>query len=260
MAFPPHLASIQHVVINSAARHQLARRKGVGSTVIPNVMDFERPAPGMDEYSADMRQALGLEPDEFLILQPTRVIQRKGIEHAIELVSRLGLKARLVISHASGDEGDAYERRVRQYADLLGIRTLFAADLFDECRGTTPEGRKVYRLWDAYPHADLVTYPSAFEGFGNAFLEAIYFRKPIVVNNYSTYATDIRPKGFRAIEFDRYVTDETVEQTRQVLKDPLVAMEMCDRNYELALLHFSYSILRFKLRVALANSFGTNEI
>ena len=38
------------------------------------------------------------------------------------------------------------------------------------------------------PHADLVTYPSTFEGFGNAFLEAIYYCRPIVVNTYSIYA------------------------------------------------------------------------
>ena len=51
-----------------------------------------------------------------------------------------------------------------------------------ETRGTNAEGRKIYTLFDVYPHADLVTYPSHYEGFGNAFLEAIYFGKPVVVN------------------------------------------------------------------------------
>ncbi len=105
MAVPPNLPSVQHVVINSSASHQLARRVGVSSIIIPNVMDFENPPPESDEYSSDLREALGIEPDELFILQPTRVVQRKGIEHAIELVSRLGRKARLVISHASGDDG-----------------------------------------------------------------------------------------------------------------------------------------------------------
>ena len=39
-------------------------------------------------------------------------------------------------------------------------------------------------LWDIYPHADLISYPSIYEGYGNAFVEAIYFRKPILVNRY----------------------------------------------------------------------------
>jgi mannosylglucosylglycerate synthase len=261
MAFPPTgLASLQHVVINSQARYQLARRRGVGSALIPNVMNFSKPAASPDEYSADLRQALGLDADELLILQPTRVIQRKGIEHAIELVSRLNRKARLVISHAAGDEGDDYERRVRQYAQLLDVPALFVSEIFHDKRGYTADGRKIYNLWDVYPHADLVTYPSVVEGFGNAFLEALYFRKPIVVNNYSVYATDIKPKGFEAIEFDDYVTEETVAQIRRVLDDPDLARRMCDKNYDLAAHHFSYEMLRSKLRVQLANVFGTNDL
>ena len=129
MALPPSLPSVQHVVINSAAGHQLARRVGVSSINVPNVMDFENPPPGPDEYSADLREALGLEPDELFILQPTRVVQRKGIEHAIELVSRLGRKARLVISHASGDDGHEYEARVADFAERMGVRTIFSSSM-----------------------------------------------------------------------------------------------------------------------------------
>ncbi|GAH67328.1 unnamed protein product, partial [marine sediment metagenome] len=75
-------------------------------------MDFEN-SPSFDDYSSDIRESLGLKADELLILQPTRVVKRKGVEHSIELVSRLGLKAKLVISYASGDEGYEYEQRVR---------------------------------------------------------------------------------------------------------------------------------------------------
>lgn len=260
MAVPPILPTIQHVVINTHASHQMARRTGVSSTIVPNVMNYEKPAPEVDEYSADLREAIGLEPDEFFILQPTRVVQRKGIEHAIELVSRLGLKARLVISHASGDDGYAYEKRVHEYADLLGVRAIFSSQKFDEKRRMTEDGQKVYSLWDAYPHADLITYPSEIEGFGNAFLEALYFKKPIVVNNYAIYETDIKPKGFKVIDFNEYITDETVEAARNILKDPQSAKEMCNYNYKLALKHYSYKVLRNKLRVLLNNAFGINHM
>ena len=49
------------------------------------------------------------------------------------------------------------------------------ADRVGEVRQRDSEGRKVYTLWDLYHHADFVTYPSTYEGFGNALLEAIYF-------------------------------------------------------------------------------------
>jgi glycosyltransferase involved in cell wall biosynthesis len=258
MAVPPNLTSVQHVVINSSAGHQLARRVGVSSINIPNVMDFENPPPDADEYSADLRDAIGIEPDELLILQPTRVVQRKGIEHAIELVSRLGKKARLVISHASGDDGFDYEERVADFADRMGVRAIFSSERFGENRGTTEDGRKIYSLSDAYPHCDLVTYPSLIEGFGNAFLEALYYKKPIVVNNYAIYATDIRPKGFKVIEFDDYITEKTVQDTLRMLNDAAYQEEMCRINYALALRHFSYQVLRSQFKVLFANAFGTN--
>lgn len=259
MAFPPDLPSVQHVVINSEARHQLARRKGVSATIVPNVMDFENPPSNADLYTSNVRQTLGLEDDELFIIQPTRVVQRKGIEQAIELVSRLGEKARLVVTHASGDDGYEYPQRIRDYAQLLDVNLLFADDVFDEHRGLTADGRKIYSLWDAYPQADLVTYPSTVEGFGNAFLEALYYKRPIVVNNYTIYKTDIRPKGFRVIEFEDYITDETVAMTRKVLADKDFEIQMCQHNYELAERYFSFGVLRNKLKMLLDNAFGTNN-
>ena len=248
MAFPPHLPSIQHVVINSSGDNQLSLRTGISSTIIPNVMDFENPPPPVDEYASDVRQALGVEDDELLILQPTRVVKRKGIEHAIELVHRLEMKAKLIISHASGDEGYDYQNRVKEYSKMLGVDTVFVSEIINERRGKTKDGRKIYTLEDIYPHADLITYPSNFEGFGNAFLEAIYFRKPIVVNMYSIYAIDIKPKGFSVVEIDGYVTEKAVEQTRRILENPELCERMIEKNYEIATRYFSYRVLRKKLK------------
>ncbi len=248
MAFPPVLPSIEHVVINSAADAQLSLRTGISAHIIPNVMDFDNPPPPPDEYTFDVRQALGIEDDELFVLQPTRVVQRKGIEHAIELVNRLGRKAKLVISHASGDEGYDYELRLKEYSELMKVNTVFVSDIIKDERGTTPDGRKIYTLEDIYPYADLVTYPSTFEGFGNAFLETLYFKKPIVVNTYSIYLKDIQPKGFKVIEIDGYVTDKAVEQTKQVLDNPKLCQEMVDHDYELAKKYFSYTVLERILR------------
>src|SRR5262249_39500512 len=88
-AFPPNLASIKHAVINTPARRELAQRKGVPSSLIPNVLDFESEPPSTDDYARDLRDQIGLKPDDILVLQPTRVVSRKGVEHAIELVRRL---------------------------------------------------------------------------------------------------------------------------------------------------------------------------
>jgi glycosyltransferase involved in cell wall biosynthesis len=158
------------------------------------------------------------------------------------------MKAKLVISHASGDEGDDYEQRIKEYSELMKVDTIFVSETINENRGTTPDGRKIYTLEDIYPYADLVTYPSSFEGFGNAFLEAIYFRKPVVVNLYSIYMVDIKPKGFSVIELDGYVTDAAVRKTRQILQDTDLRKKMVDQNYEIAKEFFSYAILRNRVK------------
>lgn len=250
------MPTIRHVVINSSASNQLALRTGISSTMIPNVMDFDNPPAPPDDYARQVRGDLGLDAGEYLILQPTRIVQRKGIEHAIELVSRLYLDARLVISHASGDEGYEYEQFIREYAERMGVPTLFIADIIQEKRGKMEDGRNIYTLEDVYPQAALVTYPSDFEGFGNAFLEAIYYRRPILVNNYSIYNFDIKPKGFKVIEFDGYITQDTVTNARNALLDQDTAGKIADYNYDLAKHHFSYTMLERRLHTIISEIFG----
>ena len=255
-AFPPNLPSIRHVVINSIQAQQIALRGGLTSRVIPNVMDFDSPPPEPDAYAQTVRSDFGIQPGEYFFLQPTRVIQRKGIEHAVELVRRLDLPAKLVISHAAGDEGTDYEHRVREYAHLLDVAVRFEADQVQDERGTTKDGRKIYTLGDVYPQADLITYPSSIEGFGNAFLEAVYYRRTILVNNYSIYEVDIKPKGFRTVWLDGFISSETLRAVHQILLNPSQAQEWAEINYQLAKRYFSFTVLERRLQSILADCLG----
>jgi len=255
-AFPPILPSVYHVVINSYGARQLALRTGISSMLIPNVMDFDTPPPELDARTAEVRIALGIAPDEYLLLQPTRVVPRKRIEQAIELARRLNSRCTLVISHSSGDEGTDYETYLRTLADLLHVRVIFASDLVGDERGQTPDGQKVFTLTDVYQQADLVTYPSTVEGFGNAFLEAIYYRRPIVMSTYEIFRRDIEPKGFKVIGFEDFITEETVRRTRQILRDPALAAEMTEHNYELGRRYYSYRVLERSLLVLLNQVLG----
>lgn len=255
-AFPPPLPSIRHVVLNSVQAQQLAWRHGLPSRVIPNVMDFDREPGPLDDYARRARRDLGVEDGQAFVLQPTRIIQRKGIEHAIELVRRLGIPAKLVVSHAGGEEDDDYQQRLREFAHLLDVPVRFESDLVATERGTTVDGRSIYTLADVYPQADLVTYPSSIEGFGNAFLEAIYFRRPLVVNRYSVYEIDIQPKGFRVVEFDNYISEATVRDARDLIEDPARAREWADINYDLACRHYSFAVLERRLGALVSECLG----
>jgi glycosyltransferase involved in cell wall biosynthesis len=250
-AFPPALPNVRHACINTTQREQIARRLGRTARVIPNVMDFENPPPGPDEVTAGIRAELGLADDELFVLQPVRVVPRKGIEHAVELLARLDRPARLVISHESGDEGMQYEARIREFTRLLGVEVLWAADRVADKRGVTADGRPTYSLGDMYDACDLVTYPSLIEGFGNAYLEAVYHRRPVFINRYTIYDVDIRPKGFRNVEMNGYVTEAAVEETRALLDDPGRIAEWTETNYQAGLRYFSHKAVRDNLRAEL---------
>ena len=257
MAFPPTLPNLCHTVINQAAQEQLSLRKGVGALLLPNVFDFEKPPPQLDEYAEDAREAIGLKPDDSFILQPTRIVPRKGIEHAIKLVGMLGdPRCKLVISHPAGDEGFEYKRMVEDLAKEEKVDVRFISSRIGEVRQYDSEGKKIYTLWDFYLHADLVTYPSTYEGFGNALLEAIYFKVPIVINRYSIFIQDIEPKGFQLAEIDGFITRDVVEFVKCILEDDEFRQKMVDHNYSIARHYYSYRVLRRSLRTLLTNLVG----
>jgi mannosylglucosylglycerate synthase len=259
MAFPPSLPNIKHVVINSQAQEQLALRTGISSIIIPNVLDFENPPLVDVKRSEAFRQSIGLKTNDKMILQPTRIIPRKGIEQAIELVKELkDPRYKLVISHEAGDEGFEYAEWLEEYAlehhvDLRMITPKIVDPFYN---GNCP---KRYSLWDIYPHADLITYPSLYEGFGNAFLEAIYFKKPILVNRYSIFIRDLEPRGFDLAVMDGFISKKTVQKVKEVLESPERRQNMVNNNYEVAWRHYSYSVLRNQFNAIINDFFNDHE-
>jgi len=249
------------VVINSDQQKQLALRSGMVATVIPNVLDFAH-APKVDKTGGRLfRQALGLTSEDKIILQPTRVIRRKGIEHAIELVRALADPSyKLVITHEAGDEGYAYAEWLESHARDNGVDLRLAqVDLEDpwaDPESVQREPRHDYTLWDIYDQADLVTYPSLYEGFGNAFLEAVYLRKPILINRYETFIRDIEPLGFKLATMDGFLSKSTVQHVKTILASPALCTDMTAHNYAVATDNFSYGILEERLGTVIRNATG----
>jgi mannosylglucosylglycerate synthase len=248
-AFPPDLPNVRHASINSLAAAELRRRRGIGSIVVPNVFDFERPRPRPHPaVRRRMRSELGMGDRGLLVVQPTRVVPRKGIELAIELVGRLeDPDAVLLITSPAGDEGLDYLVELERQAEKAGISLRYAADRFEPDLEGKPIG-PAHTLHDAYLAADLITYPSLYEGYGNALIEAIFYGKPVVVNRYSVYVSDIAPMGLKFIEMDGRVTDELVAAVRDALANPARQRRIARHNFEIARRRLSYKVLRRRLR------------
>lgn len=248
--FPPDHAVVQ-LSINQVAQRELKARRGLDSLLLPNVMDYDRPPPGFDAFNADFRETLGIRPDRLLLLQPTRIVPRKRIELAVDLAAELAARDPvLLVSHAAGDEGQAYRRGLEAYARERGVDLRFAHEYVAPRRRFSDQ-HKVYSLWDAYLHADFVTYPSRYEGFGNAMLEAVWMNKPLLVGRYPVYLSDIRPKGFRFVEVEDHITPEVVRGVSRLLDDAELRSSVVELNRALARRHFGYATLRKVTRAAL---------
>lgn len=256
MAFPPCMPQVAHAVINSTARQEMALRTGIAAYQVPNVMDFDNPIPVRPERCLAFKRSIGLEPEDIVVLQPTRLVQRKGIEHAIHLVRAIGREnAKLVISHQAGDEGYEYAEWLTELAKSQKVDLRLVTIQLSDPWQSHQKMREPYSLWDIYACADFITYPSTCEGFGNAFLEAIFFKKPLLVNRYHAFIKDIEPLGFDLITMDGYLSADAVRQVRDLLKASRRRRQMVEHNFEIARRHFSYNTLRRQLNRMMADLF-----
>ena len=256
--FPPDLPNLRHVVINSHCHDSLRRERSIESLVIPNVMDFDAPFGRRDEFNREIPGVLGLDDDDIVLFQVTRIVRRKGIETAIDLVERLDdARVKLVITgHTTDDHKEGYFRELQARAAQLRRpeQVQFSGDRFGTVRVAANGRPPVFSLSDAYAHADACTYFSRYEGFGNAFVEALAARVPIFVNNYRpVYWPDIGSKGFKTVQIeDNDLTDEAVEGIWAVLTDADHRAEIADFNFQLGRQHFSYEVLAERLQPLLA--------
>ncbi|MFC2111840.1 glycosyltransferase [Bacteroidota bacterium] len=251
--FPMRLHNV-HAVINTHAHNTLMDRFGRDSVNVPNVMNFDIPYGVQNDHNKNIPRVLGYKDDDILLFQITRVVERKGIETAIDLVHQLeDEKIKLVITgNYADDEGSKYYNElVNQIHELkLGDRVRFAYHCFHN-KGIVDKSEGAgYGLTDAYARARACTYFSTYEGFGNAFVEAVLAKRPIFVNNYEpVYWPDIGSKGFKAVMLENgIITPEALEEMKKVIYDVALNKEVAEFNYDLGKKLFSYNTLQEKLQ------------
>ena len=278
---PPRDPLARHVVINSLAQRELAERKGIASTVVPNIFDFEAPAWERDDYNRDFRQQIGVAANDVLVLQATRVVSRKGIELAIDFVKALdspqrrarlaarGLydgrpfdkNSRIVLvlaGYTRDDVAGNYVASLREKIARAGIDARYIEDSVASHRRTRA-GQKIYSLWDTYVFADFVTYPSLWEGWGNQLLEAIRARLPLMLFEYPVYQADIGEKEFQVVSLGSElagrddlglaqvapaVIERAADQAVELLTNAQHREETIAHNFRLGQQHYSMAALR----------------
>ena len=273
--FPPaDLPTIQHVVINSLAQKQLKERKNIESKVVPNVFYFSEQPWEIDGFNKDLREKIGVGENDILILQATRVIQRKGIELAIGLLHELNKPENIKILRENPlydgrrfkeddqivfvlpnlIEDPNYLEKIESKMKQFKVKYKFCNEFFANERTVEPE--KKYSLWDSYAHADLVTYPSLHEGWGNQFLEAVKAKLPIIIFEYDVYKVDIGSEGFNTISFGSDIVDKdkdglvkvAPEIMQNVAKKTIKALTELDFRQKMVEQNFQIGLEKFSLK------------
>ena len=163
---PPTRPGSLHVTINDRSRRELADR-GVVAHTIRNVFDVDAPPGDRDST----RVLLGFEPHDVVVLQPTRAIPRKNIGAGIEFATALArhVRQRRVRYWLTGPAEDGYGPELDRLLAGAGVPVTLG---------------RATKVTDAYAAADVVAYPSTWEGFGNPVVESVIARRPIAVGRY----------------------------------------------------------------------------
>ena len=253
--FPLRSPHAKHAVINTHAKKTLKDEFNINAIMVPNVMNFNESYGEKDKYNMDLLKSIGLNKDDIALFQVTRIVKRKGIETALELIHLIDdKKVKLVITGSAADDN-----RKGYYKELIDIinkrklntRVIFARHKVLNDRGQSPQGEKIYSLSDAYAHATSSIYFSSYEGFGNAFVESVLGKTPVFVNNYKpVYWPDIGSKGFKTVMIeDNILTDEAITEIDKIIHDKKLQQEISEHNYNLGKLLFSFEVLREKLEL-----------
>jgi glycosyltransferase involved in cell wall biosynthesis len=212
--WPPDDPAWVHVTINERSRQELAAR-GIAATTVYG--GFPAPGPGRRELA---RRRLGVAPDRWLLLQPTRAIARKNVPAGLAMAEALAADYWL-----TGPDEDGYGSELDR---LLAAAT---------CRvhRRLPEG---LTMDDAYAACDAVVFPSTWEGFGAPLVEASLHRRPLAVGDYPV-AAELAAFGFRWFPAD----DPTPLKAFLDHPDPALVAA----NHDVAVRHFSLDALTGQL-------------
>jgi glycosyltransferase involved in cell wall biosynthesis len=207
---PPDDPAWVHVTINELSRRQLAEHD-IDAVVVRNAFDPDPPAG--DREAA--RAALGVGAGERLVAQPTRAIARKGVPTGIALAEALDAVYWLL-----GPAEEGYDDALRALLRAAKVRVL--------------RGMPLPAMADAYAAADVVAFPSTWEGFGNPVVESALHRRPLAVRRYPV-AEELAAFGFR------WFDAEEPEPLRAWSAAPDAAL--LDHNRAVARRHFSLADL-----------------
>jgi mannosylglucosylglycerate synthase len=254
---PPILPGLEHAVISTRAATSLFKRSLINASVIPDTLDFDMPSWEKDKFNKDFLKTFNLSEDDILVLQATRIVKRKGIELILPVLEKLNTKDFLsqligkriyngktinenskfvyILAGYAEQEAEEYLQTIISYLENKDIPYRNIQSKISAER-EIDKSEKKFSIFDTYAYADIVSYPSLFEGWGNQFIEAVFAKKPIMVYEYPVFKTDIKPQGYEVINLGSVslrnpqtgflkLPDETIEAVCNKVINTLLSSE-----------------------------------
>lgn len=238
---PPSTSKIKHIVINSITKKHLFDKIGQKAMIFPDTFNFDQKSWVKDDYNSTLLSDLGIKDCDLVILQATRIVERKAIELTIDFTTKLQKKRKdlvgktlynmkkitkdskiiLLLAGYTEPASKEYGRKLNRLCNKNKIKAIFAEDFIQDQRSKRKDGKKIYSLWDSYVYADLVSYPSTWEGWGNQFIEAVFAKKPIIIFEYPVFKADIKKEGYSVISLGDKIDNKCKDGLVKIHEDHL---------------------------------------
>ncbi|WP_082053444.1 1,4-alpha-glucan branching protein domain-containing protein [Gordoniibacillus kamchatkensis] len=204
--------------------------------IFPNGVHLPEEPPDPDVSRHEIKSSW-FSPEDRIVLFVGRLVYEKGVQLLIEALPGILAevpRAKLVIAGT----GPMQEELQRQ-AGHLGDRVVFWGYVDDDIKA---------RLYQA---ADVCAFPSLYEPFGIVALEAMSFRRPVVVADTGGFAEIVRhgTDGYKALpghveSLRWHVTD--------LLHRPELGRQMADRAYDKLLAEYNWNTIAAGMQEAYA--------
>lgn len=259
--------------------------------VIPNTCDVpwkwsekkeqgELVTPPLDPYNKTFYKDIGLieqieakgfkEEELVILLQHTRVVERKRIDIAIDFAIELEKKFRqqdkkrcivLLVSGHSGDEHDTCRSDLEKHhakrceEDEYSSRNTLL--LFGESHILSNREVIVNKKYYAFSDIPAIvahsggmgTYFSEVEGFGNNLLEMMAFGLPVILNRYPIYDNDLAPLGFDVAEVEDCTLNQVaIDKSYAQLTQPELRSKAVMKNLEILENRLNHDVMANKLK------------
>ncbi|MFQ5821550.1 MAG: glycosyltransferase family 4 protein [Candidatus Heimdallarchaeota archaeon] len=180
---------VTYVTITEYRRDQFSDLLSINKDIlqiVPNGMESP-----YDEFIEKLMRKIGVDWDDFIIVSPVRIVQRKNLEFAIKIFAEIKKKipnAKYIIPgnvERRGKSEDPYFKFLQDLIQSLDIddSVLFIYPYISLKRRFSKTDIEKWSIFDMYAFTDLVLLTSTEEGFGLPVLEAAVRRIPVAASN-----------------------------------------------------------------------------